>query len=266
MRAERSRDQPGATDLPDLAFVDSDCDGIDGREAKAVFVSPVGKDTNPGTKAAPKRLIDAARGRGGGSRTLRGRGRRRLRRGDAATGVGIFGGYDAKTWQRGKSQTTRIVGATQGLLADHATGVTLQLLTVTGSFGGLEPSVYGIRAVNGSSLTLQSVTVIAASGVSGLTGVNGKAGANGANGEAGHPGTGRGAGGCVSEPSYRDPSDGGLGGISPAGRTGGNGGDGGPEGGNDGKRGGDGRVGIPGGAGGGGGNRAAPARTARMPP
>jgi hypothetical protein len=28
---------PGAADLPDLALVDSDCDGIDGQEAKAVL-------------------------------------------------------------------------------------------------------------------------------------------------------------------------------------------------------------------------------------
>ena len=51
---------PGAADLPDLAFVDSDCDGIDGGETKAVFASPLGSDANPGTKAKPKRTIAAA--------------------------------------------------------------------------------------------------------------------------------------------------------------------------------------------------------------
>jgi hypothetical protein len=40
--------RPGAPDAPDLAFVDSNCDGIDGDEKRAVFASPLGKDTNPG--------------------------------------------------------------------------------------------------------------------------------------------------------------------------------------------------------------------------
>jgi hypothetical protein len=41
--------QPGAPDLPDLSFVDSNCDGIDGTDKDAVFVSSSGKDANPGT-------------------------------------------------------------------------------------------------------------------------------------------------------------------------------------------------------------------------
>src|SRR3954447_1584536 len=42
--------KPGASDAPDLAFVDSNCDGIDGTEKSAIFVAPLGKDTNAGTK------------------------------------------------------------------------------------------------------------------------------------------------------------------------------------------------------------------------
>ena len=51
---------PGATDLPDLFFVDSNCDGIDGTADNAVFASPTGNDMNPGTKDKPKRQIQAA--------------------------------------------------------------------------------------------------------------------------------------------------------------------------------------------------------------
>src|SRR5215208_3371238 len=51
---------PGAPDLPDLSFVDSNCDRIDGTETSAVFVSPLGQDTNPGTKAAPMRSLQGA--------------------------------------------------------------------------------------------------------------------------------------------------------------------------------------------------------------
>ena len=45
---------PGAADIPDLAFVDSNCDGIDGTEKDAIFASPSGNDANPGTKAQPE--------------------------------------------------------------------------------------------------------------------------------------------------------------------------------------------------------------------
>jgi len=51
---------PGAPDLPDLVFVDSNCDGIDGTEEEAIFASPEGDDSNPGTKEQPKRQIQAA--------------------------------------------------------------------------------------------------------------------------------------------------------------------------------------------------------------
>jgi hypothetical protein len=55
---------PGALDAPDLSFVDSNCDGIDGTVNDAVFVSPNGKDTNPGTKDTPK-APDPGGGAGG---------------------------------------------------------------------------------------------------------------------------------------------------------------------------------------------------------
>ncbi len=245
---------PGAADLPDLAFVDSDCDGIDGQETKAVFASPLGKDTDPGTKAKPKRQIAAA------VTAAATTGRYVLAAAGDYTGVtavsrvGIFGGYDATSWKRSNASVTRITGSPQGLFADNANGVTIQLVSVFGVAGVSDRSVFGIRAINGASLTLQSVTVIASNALPGTAGVKGKAGAAGANGEPGHGGTGRGGGGCVSFlNSDGKRSQGGLGGISPVGRTGGNGGDGGAEGSNSGKTGGEGHFGVPGGAGGGGG-------------
>jgi hypothetical protein len=42
---------PGAPNVPDLKCVDSNCDGIDGTELNAIFVSPNGNDANSGTKA-----------------------------------------------------------------------------------------------------------------------------------------------------------------------------------------------------------------------
>jgi hypothetical protein len=52
--------RPGAPDLPDLAFVDSNCDGIDGTAKDAIFVGGSGNNSNPGTRAASKRDIQAA--------------------------------------------------------------------------------------------------------------------------------------------------------------------------------------------------------------
>jgi hypothetical protein len=231
---------PGAEDLPDLAFVDTNCDGIDGDEAKAVFVSPQGNDNNTGTKAQPKREIQAAVL--AGSLT----GRYVLAAGgdytavQAATGVSIYGGYDPASWARSNDQSTAIIGPPQGVLADGDTNVTLQLLTVRGvSPGGANgQSAYGIRAISGSSLRLQRVTVLADGGSPGAAGANGAAGRPGSAGQNGTEGA---ADADVDAP-------GGAGGDSIVARTGGKGGDGRYE--SDGQGGETGRFGTPGGAGG----------------
>ena len=241
--------------MPDLAFVDSDCDGIDGQEAKAVFASPFGSDTNPGTKTKPKRTIGAAviAARGTGRYVLVAAGS--YPGATLATGVGVFGGYDAKSWHRSRDTRSIITGTPQAILADDATGVTLQLLTMVGGPGSGDGSAYGLRAVNGSSLTLQSVNITAAPGAAGFAGSNGVPGANGAGGARGWPGTQDGPNGCVSVlDSGGIRGKGGAGAVSPLGRNGGNGGHGGPEGGNDGQAGAPGNFGIPGGRGGSGGN------------
>src|SRR4051812_31926288 len=51
---------PGAPDLPDLAFRDTNCDGIDGNKATAVWVGPNGADAAAGTLAEPLRTVQAA--------------------------------------------------------------------------------------------------------------------------------------------------------------------------------------------------------------
>ncbi len=51
---------PGATDHPDLAFEDLNCDGIDGDKANAYFVMPSGNDNNVGTANAPFQTIQKA--------------------------------------------------------------------------------------------------------------------------------------------------------------------------------------------------------------
>jgi len=230
----------GAADVPDLGFVDSNCDGIDGTEEDAIFASPKGNDANPGTKEKPKRQIQA------GVQAAAGKGKYVLVAAgqyegvSAASGVGIYGGYDADGWSRKAGLVTLIANTgtfgAQGLFADGDTDVTLQELTIRGSRQAYD--AYGIRAINGSSLRLQRVTVTAGDGAPGGFG------ANGAVGRPGGPGLKGANGACDNDRK----TPGGAGGASPVGRDGGKGGDGHYE-----SRGGDGAPGIAGTSGGKGG-------------
>jgi hypothetical protein len=232
---------PGAADEPDLAFLDSNCDAVDGTTTKAIFVSPLGKDTNPGTKGSPKRQIDAAVAAASakGVYVLAAAGT--YARVDAATGVNIFGGYDGGDWsRRSATLTTLIAGAPEGLRASNVRNIVLQQLSIRGNNAGA--SAYGIRAVNGASLKLQRVTVTGGDGAAGDPGANGAVGGDGDAGQAGQ--TGNCDGSIVG-----DSNNGGAGGDSPQGRHGGRGGEGGDDG-TSGKSGSLGLFGIPAGAGG----------------
>lgn len=86
-----------ATDLPDTAGTDANCDGVDGELANAVFVSKAGDDAHDGSLTSPMRTLQAAM-----ARALQ-LGKRDVY---AATGVyqesvlltdgvGVYGGYSA---------------------------------------------------------------------------------------------------------------------------------------------------------------------------
>jgi hypothetical protein len=94
--------KPGP-DVPDESFADSNCDGIDGEKEKAVFVSPAGIDSAPGSMIAPVQTLTQA------VRIAQATGK------DVYvcsatypesllienTGIRIYGGYDcAKQWAR----------------------------------------------------------------------------------------------------------------------------------------------------------------------
>ena len=176
---------PGAADLPDLAQLDSNCDGIDGTATDAVFVAPDGNDANPGTMASPKATVEAAIATAASYVPPRGvyvyaghydePGGLVLR-----SGVGVYGGYVGDSWElRAGSTATVVTGAPQGALADGATGVVLQLLSLRGErdeASGADPSVYGLRAVNGAQVLLENVHASAAeagAGAEGTTGADG---------------------------------------------------------------------------------------------
>jgi hypothetical protein len=175
---------PGAVDKPDLSFEDTNCDGIDGDKAKAIFVALGGNDGNPGSVTSPKRTIAAAITAAAGTKDVY------VAAGDAYTetinlvsNVGIYGGYEPITGARAVSPPT-IVRAAPAALAVGDQNVTLQLLTLEGTSDGA--NAYGIRAIpNGatpSRIFLDTVTArgLAASGgsngISGITGTTGLSG------------------------------------------------------------------------------------------
>ena len=134
-RASRTRTSVGggdggggcvpAPDKPDLAFVDQNCDGIDGDASKALFVSVAGSDRNPGTREQPQRSVNAAvaAASGSGRDVYVTAGSYDKGSGVAAAGgVGIYGGYSAANWSRSVTATTTITGSPQALLADGDAG------------------------------------------------------------------------------------------------------------------------------------------------
>ena len=187
---------PGAADLPDLGFVDANCDGIDGTETDAVFVSPKGSDANPGTKAKPKRDVQAAVDAVAAGKAkfvlvaFGSYGHVRV----GTSGVGIYGGYDPTSWKRldrDPGGLPLILGSPEGVFVSGAKGVVLQHLEIRSLNGTLNVAGtgYGVRAKNGASVTLQRVVVIGGDGAAGAPGTDGRAGASGGAGGPGLPGS-----------------------------------------------------------------------------
>jgi CARDB len=215
---------PGALDDPDLAFIDTNCDGIDGDPTRAIFVAPTGDDNADGTPQAPKQTIAAAIAAAQGSSPVRdiyaAAGTYGPETVALADDVSVFGGYSATDWSRSAAAVTRIDGA-PAVSADGVTGVELQLLELGGQLPVSGLDAYGLRAV-GSTLTLTEVDVQVDDGGDGGDGAAPPAQADGGlNGVQGNPGAENSTGFCGTAPQ---PA-GGAGGGSPVGNPGGKGGD-----------------------------------------
>jgi hypothetical protein len=176
---------PGALDKPDLATEDTNCDGIDGDKAKAVFVSPGGDNNGTGSLTNPKKTLGGATG---AILTAKAAGKDVYLSGGTYNetaqledNVGLFGGYEPITGERDGALTT-IKGA-PAVFAQGDQGVVLQLLTLEGTQDGTG-NTYGIRAIPDganvpSRLVIQKVNtkgVPAAAGGSGGTGGTGFSG------------------------------------------------------------------------------------------
>ena len=161
----------------------------------------------------------------------------------AASGVSVVGGYDQNFVAGGPDGATAVTvtadpGAVAVTAANLAQPLTLKNLTLVGGGGanatavlvsgstvtldgvtassgnasGAGSSAYGVRAINGSTVTVNNSHITSGNGVAGANGADGTDGAAGPNGGNGSNGNNAGGGPVNS--------------ASPAVRTGGNGGNG----------------------------------------
>ncbi len=183
-------------DMPDDENRDSNCDGLDGIMSLALFVSPAGNDSNPGTRSAPFKTINAAIAAAAASSPIKSV---YIAKGiyyeyvKASNGVSLFGGYDpADNWSHSRNNETVIVNQKVGLYAENITMPTtfsyLHIVATAPSEPG--DSAYGALAVSCNyNLTITKCKIEAASGLDGENGVKGERdGANGGNGHAGGAG------------------------------------------------------------------------------
>jgi hypothetical protein len=164
---------PGATDKPDLGFVDSNCDGIDGDKGAALFVAPAGDDNNDGSLAHPKKSVTAAviAATTAGKDVYAAAG---IYDGKVpflgSTGhIGLYGGYDPQTWQRSAANVTTLQAPGQ-VVGVAVPGIVLQLLTIHSLDGSSAMSSYGVRAFGSGGVALSRVTVQTANGADGSDG------------------------------------------------------------------------------------------------
>jgi hypothetical protein len=167
---------PGAIDKPDLGFVDSNCDGIDGDKAGALFVSAQnGNDGNDGSFAHPmasvKVAVTAALAAGKDVYAAAGTYDGKPAFLNAAGHIGLYGGYDPGTWQRSAANVTTLQASGQ-VVGVSVPGIVLQLLTVHSVSGPTYLNTYGVRAFGDGTVALSRVTVQSAQGGDGASGAD----------------------------------------------------------------------------------------------
>jgi hypothetical protein len=241
-----------ATDLPDDAFADDNCDGIDGDVADAIFVATTGSDSNQGSINDPVASVTVGLTRAqaqGKSRVLVSSGTYTARV-VMVSGISIHGGYSAQAgWSRSELFVSEVRSGT--ILGGRVTALdgtnilaatTIDRLTIrTLDTAVAGTNNYAVYCNNCDALTLRHNVIVAGNAGPGAAGSAGTAGAVGGNGGLGAETTcdGNGSGGT-----------GGTAGSSSCGRTGGAGGKGGASGQNNGSAGGTGVSGVSGGSGG----------------
>ncbi|MEZ4264740.1 MAG: hypothetical protein R3F39_00055 [Myxococcota bacterium] len=210
-------------DLPDVAGIDSNCDGIDGEAARGVFVAQYGKPSGAGTRNSPLQTI--AQGLAKATSTSKdilfvasGEYREQV---IAVDGVSIYGGYspDGK-WKRDPAsfetiliaETADATGQIRTLVMDGLTKTTvLGGLTVnSGSNTAESSSSYAVWIRNsGDAVRIVGSRIIGGNGGPGKSGANGGKGSPGAQGQ---PGT-AGLDDCTCNEPESYQGKGGVGGV-----------------------------------------------------
>ncbi|MEM1415975.1 MAG: DUF1565 domain-containing protein, partial [Myxococcota bacterium] len=222
--------RPGSVDVPDGAFEDANCDGIDGDLGAALFVSVGGSDAAPGTRESPMRSLPAAlrAAERAGKDVYLAAGTYESETLTLAEGVGIYGGFDPADWSRPAASET-VLAVFGRPAAGRVVGIEGRDLIVETVVEGLRLEVahargegttsYGLWCADCGGLVLRDVSVLGGDGAPGSDGVPGAYGAGAGAGEAGTR-----SGTCDQNgPGGR----GGAGGASACARPGGAGGRGG---------------------------------------
>ncbi|MFT3836837.1 MAG: MopE-related protein [Myxococcaceae bacterium] len=178
------------SDLPDLGFVDANCDGIDGEVANGVFVSTTGNDANAGDKAHPKRTITAAINALNGKRDVYVSTGTYIEQISIPSNVGVYGGYNPNNWQRDlTANPVTVTGVNAPLLIDGSMNVSVQLMQFVGSTpSGSGVTAYGAFVRNAVAVLVEAVDIRAGNGTPGSSGSSSSAGASGAQGSIGGAG------------------------------------------------------------------------------
>jgi len=164
---------PSAQDKPDLDFADSNCDGIDGDKAAALFVAPAGNDANDGSFGHPKATVaaavTAALPAGKDVYVAAGIYDGKVNFLTSAGNIGVYGGYAPGTWQRSAANVTtlRAPGQVVGVAVPR---IVLQLVSVQSVSGPTALNSYGVRAFGSGSVALSRVAIQTAPGAKGSDG------------------------------------------------------------------------------------------------
>lgn len=161
-------------DLPDDDFLDSNCDGIDGDAAHAIFVSPSGSDTADGSIKSPVKTIQhgvelAAAAKQNVYVCLGAYSDNIVVGKDAAS---IFGGYNCEDWSRGNARVKVAPASGSALVIRDAMAPVVvdrfELRSADATNAG-ESSIAAMM-INSAAVTLSSVTITAGAGAEGKPG------------------------------------------------------------------------------------------------
>lgn len=195
---------PDAVDVPDVNYIDANCDVLDGDAADSVFVDPVsGLDANAGTSmSAPVQTVDrayAVAASSGRKWVLIAEGTVALS-GNFVAGVHLAGGYVRSAgWAREEDAMPVFAFTAAGkTISGWSTPTTFQQVKMTSAAATAGGTSNVLRLLSSTGLTIENCWLVAGSGASGADGSAGVKGEDGQTGGAGGAGCANGGGACGS--------------------------------------------------------------------